>query len=98
MLKIVYDLWKRADQSKNAQAIAEEGAKLYDKFMGFADTLLDLGKSLQGASEKYDKAMNQLKTGSGNLVRRTERLRELGIRAAKKLPQQLSDYEGDEMP
>ena len=98
LLKIVYDLWKRADQSKNAQAIAEEGAKLYNKFMGFADTLLDLGKSLQGASEKYDKAMNQLKTGSGNLVRRTERLRELGIRAAKKLPQQLSDYEGDEMP
>ncbi len=96
LLKIVYDLWKRADQSKNAQAIAEEGAKLYDKFIGFADTLLDLGKSLKGASEKYDKAMNQLKTGSGNLVRRTERLRELGVRAMKKLPQQLADYEGNE--
>lgn len=96
LLKIVYDLWKRADQSKNAVTIAEEGAKLYDKFMGFADTLLDLGKSLQASSEKYDKAMNQLKTGHGNLIRRTERLRELGVRATKKLPQQLADYEENE--
>ena len=43
LLKIVDDLWKRDMQSRNARKIADEGSKLYDKFMGFAETLLDLG-------------------------------------------------------
>ena len=43
LLKIVDDLWKRDMQSRNARKIADEGGKLYDKFMGFAETLLDLG-------------------------------------------------------
>lgn len=70
-------------QSRNARKIADEGGKLYDKFMGFAETLLDLGKSISASSEKYEKAIKQLKTGQGNLIRRTERLRELGVKATK---------------
>ena len=76
LLKIVDDLWKRDGQSKNALAIATEGANLYDKFVGFSETLLDLGRSLGAATGKYEQAMNQLKTGRGNLIRRAERLRE----------------------
>ena len=71
LLKIVDDLWKRDMQSRNARKIADEGGKLYDKFMGFAETLLDLGKSISASSEKYEKAIKQLKTGQGNLIRRT---------------------------
>ena len=82
LLKLVDDLWKRDKQNKNAIAIATEGANLYDKFVGFAETL-----------------RKQLKTGSGNLIRRTERLRELGVKATKDLPAQLSDYDdGDPLP
>lgn len=76
--------------------IADEGGKLYDKFMGFAETLLDLGKSISASSEKYEKAIKQLKTGQGNLIRRTERLRELGVKATKSLPNQLSDYDEED--
>ena len=72
LLKIVDDLWKRDGQSKNALAIATEGANLYDKFVGFSETLLDLGRSLGAATGKYEQAMNQLKTGRGNLIRRAE--------------------------
>ena len=96
LLKIVDDLWKRDMQSRNARKIADEGGKLYDKFMGFAETLLDLGKSISASSEKYEKAIKQLKTGQGNLIRRTERLRELGVKATKSLPNQLSDYDEED--
>ena len=96
LLKIVDDLWKRDMQSRNARKIADEGSKLYDKFMGFAETLLDLGKSISASSEKYEKAIKQLKTGQGNLIRRTERLRELGVKATKSLPNQLSDYDEED--
>ena len=91
LLKIVDDLWKRDGQSKNALAIATEGANLYDKFVGFSETLLDLGRSLGAATGKYEQAMNQLKTGRGNLIRRAERLRELQVKASKSLPAQLED-------
>jgi len=96
LLKIVDDLWKRDMQSRNARKIADEGGKLYDKFVGFAETLLDLGKSISASSEKYEKAIKQLKTGQGNLIRRTERLRELGVKATKSLPNQLSDYDEED--
>ena len=95
LLKIVDDLWKRDGQSKNALAIATEGANLYDKFVGFSETLLDPGRSLGAATGKYEQAMNQLKTGRGNLIRRAERLRELQVKASKSLPAQLEDYDAD---
>ena len=95
LLKIVDDLWKRDGQSKNALAIATEGANLYDKFVGFSETLLDLGRSRGAATGKYEQAMNQLKTGRGNLIRRAERLRELQVKASKSLPAQLEDYDAD---
>lgn len=96
LLKIVDDLWKRDTQSRNAIAIATEGANLYDKFVGFAETLADLGKALTTAGDKYEKAMQQIKTGRGNLIRRSEKLRELGVKATKNLPGQLADYDETE--
>lgn len=93
LLKIVDDLWRRDNQSKNAITIATEGANLYDKFVGFAETLADLGKNLDSTNKSYEKALNQLKTGKGNLVTRAEKLRELGVKATKSLPSQMSDYD-----
>lgn len=98
LLKLVDDLWKRDNRNRNAIAIATEGANLYDKFVGFADTLIDLGRSITSASDKYDKAIKQLKTGSGNLIRRSEKLRELGVKATKTLPRQMADYDDTEEP
>ena len=96
LLKIVDDLWKRDMQSRNARKIADETGKLYDKFMGFTETLVDLGKSISASSERYERAIKQLKTGRGNLIRRTEQLRELGVKATKSLPNQLSDYDEED--
>lgn len=90
ILRIVDDLWRRDTQSKNAIEIARQGGDLYDKFVGFAETLLDVGRAIGKSSEAYEKAMGQLNSGTGNLLRRAEKLRELGIKASKKLPVEIT--------
>lgn len=86
VLKIVDDLWKRDLQSKNAMDIATEGGRLYDKFVGLAESLTDLGRSLDGTTKKYDDIMGKLQNGRGNLMTRVEKLRKLGARTSKSLP------------
>jgi DNA recombination protein RmuC len=64
---------------------------LYDKFAGFVVTLEAVGRNIEGAQKSYDKAFEQLKTGKGSLVSRSENLRRLGIKASKKLSASLTD-------
>ena len=85
-LKLIADLWKREYQSRNAQDIADRGAALYDKFVGFVDNLSAVGTNLDKAQKSYHEAFNQLKEGKGNLISQVEKLKELGVKAKKKLP------------
>ncbi|MDR1707846.1 MAG: DNA recombination protein RmuC [Prevotella sp.] len=84
-LKVVADLWKRENQSRNAQEIARRGAILYEKFVGFVETLQEVGKNIEKARNSYDKAFSQLKEGNGNLIRQAEMLKELGVKSPKEL-------------
>jgi DNA recombination protein RmuC len=86
LLKIVDDLWKRDNQSRHALEIARQGGALYDKFVGFVSSLEDVGRGLDRAQKSYCEAFGQLTGGKGNLVSRAERLREMGVKASKKLP------------
>jgi DNA recombination protein RmuC len=90
-LKLVADLWKREYQSKNAEEIAERGAKLYDKFVGFVENLQGIGTNLEKAQGSYESALKQLKEGPGNLVGQAEKLRKLGVKTKKNLPTNLID-------
>lgn len=90
-LKLIADLWKREYQSKNAMEIAERGAKLYDKFVGFIENLEKVGKNLDQAKNVYDEAFKQLSTGKDNLVLQTQKLKTLGIKNKKDIPQSLTD-------
>jgi DNA recombination protein RmuC len=91
LLRIVDDLWKRDNQSKHALEIARQGGALYDKFVGFVSSLEDVGRGLDRAQKSYGEAFGQLSGGKGNLVSRAERLREMGVKASKKLPTPLLD-------
>lgn len=91
MLKIVDDLWKRDDLGRNANRIAKEGAMMYDKFVGFVNTLETMGKNLETMHGNYDKAIKQLSNGNGNLVSRAKRLSDLNIKVSKSLPQNMVD-------
>ena len=90
-LKLIADLWKREYQNRNSMEIAERGAKLYDKFVGFVDNLEKVGKNLDQAKNVYDDAYKQLSTGNDNLVLQTQKLKNLGIKNKKELSQTLID-------
>jgi len=85
-LKLIADLWKREYQNLNANEIAERGAKLYDKFVGFVANLQDVGDHLQKAQNKYGDAYKQLTTGNDNLVTQATKLKNLGLKTKKALP------------
>ncbi|MFP3596069.1 DNA recombination protein RmuC [Chryseobacterium sp. SIMBA_029] len=88
-LKLIADLWKREYQNKNSMEIAERGAKLYDKFVGFVDNLEKVGRNLDQAKNVYNEAYKQLSTGNDNLVIQTQKLKSLGIKNKKDLPQSM---------
>ncbi|MEP7169301.1 MAG: DNA recombination protein RmuC [Bacteroidota bacterium] len=88
-LRTISSIWKQERQTRNALQIAEEGGKLYDKFVGFVEDLLKVGRKMDDAKKDYVEAMSKLTDGSGNLVRRAEKMKELGAKAGKSLPLQI---------
>ena len=90
-LRTINNIWQYEYQNRNAQQIAEQGAKLYDKFVGFITEMEKVGKSLDNAHVSYQGAMNKLNNGRGNIVRQVEKLRELGVQPNKKLSE---NYQG----
>ena len=93
VLRLMYQLWTRDKQTKNALKIAEETGKLYDKLAGFVADLDIVGKNLRGATDSYEKAYNKLATGKGNLLSRVEGIRALGVKTAKRLNVEESEQE-----
>jgi DNA recombination protein RmuC len=88
-LKLIVDLWKREYQNQNAIAIADRGAKLYDKFVGFVENLDKVGKHIGSAQTSYDEAYKQLSEGNDNLVLQATKLKKLGVKNKKELSKAL---------
>lgn len=97
-LKLIVDLWKREYQNQNALEIADRGAKLYDKFVGFVSNLDDVGEHLQKAQHKYAEAWKQLSTGNDNLVLQATKLKGLGLKTKKDLPAEVVNASLSVMP
>ena len=90
-LKIVDNMWRNEKQRKNALEIATQAGALYDKFHGLITDLEQVGHKLAGAQQTYTAAMNKLYTGKGNLISRVEKLKTLGAKAKKQLPDTKND-------
>ncbi|NPA43172.1 MAG: DNA recombination protein RmuC [Chlorobi bacterium] len=99
-LKVVDSLWKTERQQQNTREILERASKLYDKFVGFTESLLQLGHKLDQAKESYHQAMVRLSTGRDNLIRQVEKMRLLGVPAKKRIHPKLVDrsMEDDDRP
>lgn len=98
-LRTIASIWRQEHQNRNALEIAKQAGALYDKFVGFAADLDDVGTHLQRLTKSYDEAHKKLHTGRGNLVGRAERIKQLGAKAGKSLPAaQVADAleDGDE--
>jgi DNA recombination protein RmuC len=86
-LRTIASIWQQENQTRNALEIARQGGALYDKFVGFISDMEKIGNNLRLTQNSYKDAMNKLSEGRGNLVRSTERLKEMGARASKEIPQ-----------
>ncbi|MDQ1769938.1 DNA recombination protein RmuC [Labilibaculum sp. A4] len=94
-LRTIASIWKQEQQNRNVLEIAKQGGLLYDKFVGFVEDMINLGRQMDTSKKTYATAMNKLTEGSGNLIRRAENIRELGAKVKKKLPQSLIDRIND---
>ncbi len=94
-LRTVASIWKQERQVKNALLIAEEGGKMYDKLVLFINDMISIGKKMDGAKEDYVEAMKKLTDGSGNLIGKAQKMKELGAKAQKNLPQSLIERAGE---
>ena len=88
-LRTVANIWRNEQQNQNALAIAEAGSKLYDKFVGFVESMDGINKALGQAQSQFQTAYGRLVSGRGNLISSTEKLRKLGIKAGKQLQRDL---------
>lgn len=88
-LKTVASIWKHEKQTQNAIEIARQGGLLYDKFVAFLADLEKVGNQIDTVKRTYDEAHKKMKSGSGNLIGKVEKLRELGAKTGKEIPRSL---------
>ncbi|PCI99227.1 MAG: DNA recombination protein RmuC [Flavobacteriales bacterium] len=96
-LKTVASVWKQERQTKNALEIARQSGALYDKFVGFIADLEKIDKGLKTSQEAYNGAVNKLKTGSGNLIGRAEKIRVLGAKTSKQIDAKYLEEKNNEI-
>lgn len=90
-LQIVALLRSREAQNENAERISMAAAKMYEKFAGFSETFVEIGRRAKGLMDAYEKAHGQLCDGNANVVRQLERLKDMGIVTAKTINPKLLD-------
>jgi DNA recombination protein RmuC len=90
-LRTIASIWRQEYQNRNALEIARQSGSLYDKFKSFTDDLIKVGDSIGATRKNYEQAMNKLTDGKDNLIRKTEKLKELGAKASKSIDQRLLD-------
>lgn len=88
-LNIVRQLWRFEDQNKHTAELANRAEKFYDKLRLFLGSMQDVGKKLDQAKGSYDKALGQLHSGRGNLIKQASEFKELGVAVKNELPAEL---------
>lgn len=94
-LTTVASLWKIENQNKNALEIARLSGAMYDKLEGVIAELIKVGNSIQTTDAQYKSAMSKLYEGQGNVVKTAEKIKALGAKASKSIPQSLIDRADD---
>lgn len=86
-LRTINNIWRYEYQSRNAREIARRGGELHDKFVGFVESLDDVGKHLERAQTAFETSRKRLSSGRGNLVSQAAMLNRLGAASRKQLPE-----------
>ena len=88
-LRTIDSMWTNQKQQENALEIARQAGALYDKFEGFVGDLIKIGKKIDESKIEYSGAMNKLVEGKGNLIVSVEKLKKMGAKAKKALPESI---------
>ncbi|MEO8235200.1 MAG: DNA recombination protein RmuC [Flavobacterium sp.] len=88
-LRTIDSMWANQKQQENALEIARQAGALYDKFEGFVADLIKIGKKIDESKVEYSGAMNKLVEGKGNLITSVEKLKKMGAKAKKSLPENI---------
>ena len=88
-LQLTRTMWQNYRMNKNVEEILRASNDLYDKFVSFGETFLKIGTGIQRLQSDYEKAHSQLSEGKGNIVRRLDNMKMLGITPKKELPEGL---------
>lgn len=94
-LRTIASIWQQENQTKNAFEIARLGGVLYDKMVGFIDDFQKIKRSLDAADKAYNDALGKMSTGKGNMLNTATRIKELGAKAGKTIPQNLLQDAGE---
>ncbi len=95
-LKTINAMWQYAYQNENALEIAQKAGGMYDKFVSFVESFDLVGSRLEQAEESWSQARGQLVTGKGNLVKRADDLKHMGVRTKKQFPSDFVSSSGDD--
>ena len=89
-LKLIAQIWRRENENRNAELIAEKAGKIYDQVFLILESMTDARKKLSGLSDSFDLALKRIKEGRGNLVGRVEDIRRLGAKVSRQIPPELT--------
>ena len=84
-LRTIASIWKQERQNRNVLEIARLSGEMYDKFVGFITDMEGIGKSIRSTQDNYDKALNKLSSGRGNLTITADKIKKLGAKADKQI-------------
>ena len=90
-LRTIEHIWRTQKQQDNAMKIVDEAEAMYDKLVLFVDEMQNIGTHLQRSQDAYDKALNRLSSGRGNLIKRAQNMKALGLNPKKNLPLSASE-------
>ena len=88
-LRTIDTMWNNEKQQRNALEIARQAGALYDKFQGFLSDLIGIGKRIDESKKEYSNAMSKLVEGRGNIITSVEKLKKMGAKAKKSLPENI---------
>lgn len=91
--RTIANVWQQENQNRHALEIAQQAGKMYDKFVNFIGDLDHIGTRINHLEHSYNEAMKKLQFGKGNLINRATKLKELGAKTTKQLPEKFEEIE-----
>lgn len=92
--RMLAELWARDRAERKALQIREAAESLIEKFVTFLngtgakkDGFYGIGQALSAAVNAYNESLKRISDGKGSVIKRLSDMKEMGVKAAEKLPQ-----------